>query len=403
MKKASAATPTWKTATAADGPRILVTAGESSGDLYAALLVEALRRRLPAATFFGCAGPRMRAAGVEPVVDAESLAVVGLVEVVSHIPRIYREFRKIVAEARRRRPDLAILTDSPDFNLRLAGPLARLGVPIVYLVAPQVWAWRKGRLRSIRRHIRRLLCIFPFEEDFFRRHGVAACYIGHPLAHLVRPTLSREDFLQKHRLPHDRPLVVLLPGSRPGEIRRHLAPLREAAKRLLQAQALSFVLALAPGTALAADLRTFWEPFRPPAIQVIEGDTWNAIAHADLALAASGTVTVEAALLGTPMVVFYRVSTLSWLLGRFLVDVPFYSMVNLIAGRQVVPELMQNEVSGESLAEHGRRLLADEEARRRMKADLAGVARALSGDQEPIEKAAACVVELLPRGFPNVR
>jgi lipid-A-disaccharide synthase len=361
--------------------------------------VAALRRRLPAATFFGCAGPRMRAAGVEPVVEAESLAVVGLVEVVSHIPRIYREFRKIVAEARRRRPDLAILTDSPDFNLRLAGPLARLGVPVVYLVAPQVWAWRKGRLRSIRRHIRRLLCIFPFEEEFFRRHGVPALYIGHPLARLVRPTLSRQEFFEKHRLPADRRLVVLLPGSRAGEIRRHLAPLGEAAELLLRTGALCCVLALAPGTGSFI----FWEPFRRPAIQVIEGDTWNALAHADLALAASGTVTVEAALLGTPMVVFYRVSTLSWLLGRFLVDVPFYSMVNLIAGRPVVPELMQNEVSGESLAEHGRRLLADEEARRRMQAELARVARALSGDQDPIEKAAACVVELLPRGFQDVR
>jgi len=395
MRKASAATPISKTVTAADGPSILVTAGETSGDLYAARLVEALRRRLPRASFFGCAGPRMRAAGVEPVVDAASLAVVGLVEVVSHIPRIYREFRKIVGEARRRRPDLAVLTDSPDFNLPLARSLARLGVPVIYLVAPQVWAWRKGRLRSMRRVIRRLLCIFPFEEEFFRRHGVAAQYIGHPLAHRVRPTLSRADFLRKYHLPDDRPLVVLLPGSRAGEIRRHLAPLAEAAERLRRTEAVCALLALAPGTGGV----TFWEPFRWPAIQVIEGDTWNAIAHAEVALAASGTVTIEAALLGTPMVVFYRVSPLSWLLGRILVDVPFYSMVNLIAGRPVVPELMQNEVSGESLAEHGRRLLADEEARRRMKAELAEVARALSGDEDPIEKAAACVIELLPRGF----
>ncbi len=402
MKRASAATPISKTATVADRPRILVTAGEASGDLYAAQLVEALRRRLPAASFFGCAGPRMRSAGVEPVIDASSLAVVGLVEVLSHIPRIYGEFRKIVAAARRRRPDLAILTDSPDFNLRLARALARLGVPIVYLVAPQVWAWRKGRLRRLRRDVRLLLCIFPFEEEFFRRHNVPALYIGHPLARLARPTLTREEFLRKYRLAGDRPIVALLPGSRAGEIRRHLPHLVEAARRLAADRALSFVLALPPGSWAAAGLGRFWEPFASETIQVIEGDSWNAIAHAELALAASGTVTIEAALLGTPMVVFYRVTTLSWLLGRLLVDVPFYSMVNLIAGRPVVPELIQNEVSGESLAAEGRRLLGGEEARRRMKQELARVAAALSGEEDPFEKAAASVVELLPKGFYDV-
>jgi lipid-A-disaccharide synthase len=344
----------------------------------------------------------MRSAGVEPVVDASRLAVVGLVEVLSHVPRIYLEFRRLVAAARRRRPDLAILTDSPDFNLRLAGPLARLGVPIVYLVAPQVWAWRQGRLRQMRRHVRRLLCIFPFEEEFFRRHGVPALYIGHPLARLVRPTLTREEFLRRYRLPADRPIVVLLPGSRRGEVRRHLPLLVDAARRLAGTQALSFVLALAPGSWDGAGSGRFWEPFPPATIQVIEGDTWNAIAHAELALAASGTVTVEAALLGTPMVVFYRVSTLSWLLGRLLVNVPFYSMVNLVAARPVVPELIQNEVSGESLAAEGRRLLADDEARRRMKEELARVAAALTADADPFEKAAASMVELLPRGFYDV-
>jgi lipid-A-disaccharide synthase len=378
-------------------PRILVCAGETSGDLYAAHLVGALRRRLPGAAFFGCAGPRMREAGVEAVVDASSLAVVGLVEVLTHIPRIYGEFRKILAAARARRPDIAILTDSPDFNLRLAPRLRRLGIPVVYLVAPQVWAWRKGRIRAIRRHISRLLCIFPFEEDFFRRHGVPTLYIGHPLARLVRPTLAREEFFRKHRIPGDRPLIVLLPGSRPGEIRRHLAPLAAAVTRLRQAQAISFVVALPP--AVAPPVARFWEPFDRAPIQVIEGDTWNAIAHARLALAASGTVTVEAALLGTPMVAFYRVTPVSWWLGRFLVDVPYYSMVNLIAGRQVVPELMQNEMTGEALAAEARRLLADESARLRMRQELARVAAALAGDEDPIEKAASAVAGLLPKGF----
>ncbi len=405
MKRASAVTPTSRTATAASAgpllaPSIFVSAGEASGDLYTAHLVEALHRRLPEASFFGCAGPRMRQAGVEAVVDASSLAVVGLVEVVQHIPRIYGEFRKLVACARARRPQLAILTDSPDFHLRLAARLRRLGIPILYLVAPQVWAWRKGRIRLLRRHLDRLLCIFPFEEEFFRRRGVEARYIGHPLARLVRATLTHDQFLRKYRLPSDRPLIVLLPGSRPGEIRRHLPPLAAAVERLLQAQAASFVLALPPGVAPAVGAR-FWEPFDRTPIQVIEGDTWNAIAHARLALAASGTVTVEAALLGTPMVAFYRVSRLSWRLGRFLVDVPFYSMVNLIAGKRVVPELMQNELTGEALAGEALRLLSEESARR-MREELALVAAALSGDRDPIEEAASAALELLPRGKRDV-
>ena len=171
-------------------PTILVSAGEASGDLYASLVVEELRRTLPGTEFFGCTGPRLRAAGVRTVVDAASLAVVGLVEVVSHIPRIYGEYRKLLAAAAAGKPDLAILTDSPDFHLRVARKLHRQGIPVVYLVAPQAWAWRKGRVREMCRTIHRLLCIFPFEEEFFTRHGVRTTYIGHPLAGLVRPTLS---------------------------------------------------------------------------------------------------------------------------------------------------------------------------------------------------------------------
>src|SRR5580700_6416692 len=181
--------------------RILVSAGEASGDLYASLLVEELRRLWPDAQFFGCTGPHMRRAGVETVVDAASLAVVGLVEVLAHIPAIYGEYRKLLAAARRTRPALAILTDAPDFHLRLARKLHRQGIPVVYLVAPQVWAWRKGRLPSMRRTLRHILCIFPFEEEFFRAHQVPASYIGHPLAGLAKPRLSRAEFFRKHRLP----------------------------------------------------------------------------------------------------------------------------------------------------------------------------------------------------------
>jgi lipid-A-disaccharide synthase len=371
--------------------RILVSAGEASGDLYASLVVGELRRILPETEFFGCTGPRLRAAGVRTVVDAASLAVVGLVEVVSHIPRIYGEYRKLLAEARRTRPDLAILTDSPDFHLRVARKLHQQGVPVVYLVAPQAWAWRRGRVRQMRRTIRRLLCIFPFEEEFFTRHGVDATYIGHPLAGLVRPALSRDEFFRKHRLSAERPLITVLPGSRRGEAARHLPALLDAAQRIYREQAVNLVL---PASATTGAAFFTGRMGRSP-IQVIEGASWDAMAHADLALAASGTVTVEAALLGTPMVTFYKVTAVSWLAGRFLVDVPFYSMVNLIAGRAVVPELMQGRMTGENLAREALRLLADGPARAEMKAGLAEVRRKLAGGAAAPERAALAIKGIL--------
>jgi lipid-A-disaccharide synthase len=376
---------------------ILISAGEASGDLYAALLVQELRRIWPDAQFFGCTGPHMREAGVETVVDSASLAVVGLVEVVAHIPRIYGEFLKLQAAAERRRPDLAILTDSPDFHLRLARKLHRQGVPVVYLVAPQVWAWRKGRLAGMRRTLRHVLCIFPFEEEFFRGHGVPATYIGHPLAGRVKPSLSRTEFFRKHRLPLGRPLISVLPGSRRGEAARHLPPLLDAVGRIYRDQAASFILP----AAATAGAGFFRERIGGAPIKVIDGENWDSIAHADLALAASGTVTVEAALLGTPMVTFYKVTAASWLMGRLLVRVPFYSMVNLIAGRAVVPELMQSNLTGERLAAEAQRLLGDEFARTRMRADLAEVAARLSGpgrpspQGEPMTRASAIIVNLM--------
>jgi lipid-A-disaccharide synthase len=370
---------------------ILVSAGEASSDRYAAMLVEELRRVWPDARFFGCAGPRMRAEGVEPVIEAESLAVVGLVEVIAHLPRIWRQYRKLLAAARKTRPQLAILTDSPDFNLRVARRLKAMGVPVVYLVAPQVWAWRKGRIPLMRRTISRLLCIFPFEEAFFRKNGIAAEYIGHPLAGQIRPRLEKSEFFRKHRLAPNRQLVTVLPGSRKGEAARHLPALVEAVERIYRQQATHFLLPAAETTGAAF----FRERIGRAPIQVIEGETWEAIAHADLALAASGTVTIEAALAGTPMITFYKVNAVSWLLGRLLVRVPFYSMVNLVAEHAIVPELMQDRMTGKELAANALWLLQDEPARSRMRQDLAEVARRLAGGGRAMEKAAGLVEELM--------
>jgi lipid-A-disaccharide synthase len=372
-------------------PRILVSAGEASGDLYAALVVEELRRIWPDAEFFGCTGPRLRAAGVSTVVDAASLAVVGLVEVVAHLPRIYGEYRKLLAAADRRKPDLAILADSPDFHLRVAKQLHDRGVPVAYLVAPQVWAWRKGRLKTMRRVLRHLLCIFPFEQEFFEREGVSATYIGHPLAALVKPSMQKDEFLQKHGLDLARPLVAVLPGSRRGESARHLPALMDAAARLTRERPVNLLLPASATTGAAF----FRQRLGDSPIRVIEGESWDAMAHADLALVASGTVTVEAALLGTPMVTFYKVTGASWALGKVLVDVPFYSMVNLIAGRAVVPELMQGQMTGERIALEAHRLLTDPAARLQMQAGLAEVRAKLSGGGNAPQRGATIIRGML--------
>ena len=323
----------------------------------------------------------MRAAGLREIIRVEDLAVVGIAEVVGHLPRIWGKFRELLAAARREKPDLAILTDAPDFNLRVAKKLKKMGVPVVYLVAPQVWAWREGRVKTMRCTIDRLLCIFPFEEAFFRERGVPVTYIGHPLAARVRPRLTREEFFRKHNLPRDRPLVTVLPGSRPSEVLRHIPPLVRAAELLSKDRKLSFILPASPHCGAAF----FDTALAGSPIRAIEGEAWDALAHCDLALAASGTVTVEAALVGAPMVTFYKVTPLTWAIGKPLVKVPFYSMVNLIAGRGIVAELIQDDMTGERIAAEAGRLLDGGADRVKMKEGLAGVAARLGAGSSGVD------------------
>lgn len=387
---------------------ILISAGEASGDLYAAKLVEELRRRYPDARFFGCAGPRMRAAGVEAVVESESLAVVGLVEVLEHLPRIYGEFRKLVRAMEARKPRLAILTDSPDFHFRVAAQAKKRGIPVGYLVAPQVWAWRKGRVKTMKKIIDELLCIFPFEPDFFHTQGMPqATYIGHPLAWMAGPSMGREAFFAKRGLDPAKPLVTLLPGSRIGEVGRHMPAVVDAVELIRREVDANIVWAAPAGFLARVGAKydgmfpgsTFRERISRASIQTVEGETWDAIAHATLALAASGTVAMEAALMGTPMVTFYKVSPVSWKLGRWLVDVPYFTMVNLVAGRRIVPELMQNEGDGPGLAEAALRLLKDKAAQTAMRTELSTIQTTLRGEMDPIARAA----ELLAvRFFPEI-
>ena len=369
--------------------RILVSAGEASGDLYAARVVEILKSRHPEAEFFGVAGPRMQAAGVRTVIDQRKLAVVGLIEVVPHIPRIFGILNTLTREAERQKPDLAILTDSAGFHLRLAKRLRKLGVPVIQLIAPQAWAWREWRVKTMRATLAHLLCILPFEEKFFRDRGVPTTYIGHPLAHIVRSKVSREELLARLGLAAETRIVVLLPGSRKGEVARHVPEVVAAARKLRDQAQITPILAL-PGGFGAAQC-DFLEPFRAASIQLIEGLTWDVLAHADLALAASGTVTIEAAMLGTPMVTYYRVNAISWYLGRWLVKAPFLSMVNLVAGREIVAELIQHDMTSDAIATEGLRLLQDQAARADMKAGLAEVVAKLSSEHDPMETAAGCI------------
>ena len=328
----------------------------------------------------------MQAAGVRPIVDQRSLAVVGIIEVIPHIPRILLELRKLVRACAADPPDIAILTDSPSFHLPLARKLKRQGLPIVYLVAPQAWAWKQGRVKTMRATLSRLLCIFPFEEEFFRKHDVPTTYIGHPLSRLAKPKLTRAEFCSKLGVPEVSRLVALLPGSRHGELARHLPVLLEAVKLIRQRHPVTFVLPLPAGFGLQNT--RFWKPVQAESIKVIEGHTWDALAQAELALAASGTVTIEGAMLGTPMVTFYRVNALSWYLQRWRVRTPFLTMVNLVAGRQVVPELIQDDMTADRIASEALKLLENVEAMRTMRAGLTEVAKSLASDRDPMETAA---------------
>ena len=343
-------------------PRLLISSGEPSGEFYAAELVAELRWRHPDLEAFGLGGDRLAAENVRLLAHLKDLAVVGLFEVLSHLRRIKGLFDSVVAEAARVRPDVAVLIDYPDFNLRLAHELKKLGIPVVYYVSPQLWAWRGGRIKQVKRDVAKMLVIFPFEEKIYRDAAVPVTFIGHPLAEHVRPPTDRSAAVSSLGLDPARPVIALLPGSRNKEVGFNLPPIVGAVKLLREKRPdLQFVLASAP------HLRegTFDEA-RAAGMTVIEGATRDVLAAARVAIVASGTATVETALTGTPMVVVYRLSALTYTLGKPLVRVKNYAMVNLIAGRVVVPELIQNDFTPARVAEETLRILDEGEPRRRM-------------------------------------
>jgi lipid-A-disaccharide synthase len=338
----------------------MVVAGEASGDHHAAAVVHALRRSCPQASFFGMGGSQMRDAGVETIFDAHQIAVMGISEVLGRLPRILRALSGLARLARERRPSAALLVDLPDFNLRLARRLHQLGIPVIYYISPMVWAWRQGRTRQIARNVERLLCIYPFEEPFLRARGVAASYVGNPLLDEPEPPAPAEAQHQLGLLPGV-PTLALLPGSRESEVRRLFVPMLEAADRLRGNGSLQIVVPVA-STLDEALLRRLASN-RPRDLHFHRGATAVALAAADLALVASGTATLEVALAGLPMVVVYRTSWLSWLVGRLLVRVRHVAIVNLLAGQRLVPELIQGAMTPRAMAAELDRVWHDQSQR----------------------------------------
>jgi len=372
---------------------LLISAGEASGDMYAARLATALRARADV-RLFGMGGPHMRDAGVDIIVDSADVALVGLLEVVYKMPALNRAWRRLLAETRGRKPALAILTDFPGFHLHLSRALKHKGVRNVYFVCPQFWAWRPRRVNLVRRRFERGLCIFPFEVDFYRKRGVPVDWIGHPLVEQVHPTMSRAEFAKQHNLDAAKPIIALLPGSRPGELTQHMPVLMKAAAKLhAAAPERQFALALASG--LASDLVNPYLRADVP-VSVISGSTYNVLAASDVAVVSSGTATVEAALIGAPMVVIYRVAPLTAWIARRLVRTPYFAMVNLIAGKQIVPELIQDNFTPDRVAQEVERLLNSPEARNEMRRELAQVRERL-GPPGAIDRAADIIASMITR------
>lgn len=378
--------------------------------MYGAQLIEAIRQAAAGQTgavvptpplqleFFGVGGERMRAAGCDTVVDAKDLSVVGITEILSRLPKIYGLYKRLIAEAGKRKPDLAVVIDSPAFNWRVARRMKKRGIPVVYYVAPQFWAWRQGRVRLLRDYIVKALVIFPFEESFYRDRGVDATFVGHPLADLPQPAIRRSEYAGQFQLDPAKYWITLMPGSRVKEVRMNLPTMLEAAAQL--GGDYEFLLPVAP----TLD-RRFLEQLTSRQKITLVPESLPALWHSRSGIVASGTATVEAAMMRTPFVMVYRVSSLTYRLGKPRVKVPHFAMVNLIAGREIVPELVQQDFTGANVAGRVRELLADGPPRERMLDGLAEVKTKLHAPegevegaaQSPADRAAEIILGLLRR------
>lgn len=371
--------------------KLMLVAGEASGDTLGAALLADLRQRLPGLQAVGVGGAKMRAEGMVCVADVNDLSVIGLVEVFRCLPRLIRVFRKLLALLRQDPPDLLVTIDLPDFNFMLARRAKKLGIRVVHYVSPQVWAWRRGRVYKIARWVDHLMVLFPFEAACYEGTGLAVDFVGHPLVEHTRLTVSRQVLRRGYGVGEGEKLVVLLPGSRHSELKRLLGGMVEACRILSADPSLRFVLALAD-TLSEADVRAHWPVGAGPVIELVSGQTYGLLAAADAALVASGTATLEAALLGAPMVVVYRVNRWSYWIGRRVIQVPWISLVNIVAGRALVAERIQEMANPGQLAADVRHLLQDDALVGEMRLGFDEIRQKLA---PPPRGAAAVVMELI--------
>jgi lipid-A-disaccharide synthase len=375
-------------------PRLMIVAGEPSGDAHAAALVDALRTIDSELSFFGATGPLMRAAGVETIVNSDDLAIMGIVEVGRVFPRFLRAFRKLRDAAISKSPDAVILVDWPEFNLRLASNLHRRGLRVIYYISPQLWAWRPGRVSKIKENVDLLLSILPFEVEWYKAHGVDHVeFVGHPLSGEVKARFGREEFCRRNDLDPARAIVSFLPGSRQKEVERILPPMLDTIEELRSVRPdVQAVIVVAP----SRSVQETYELMARHAAQgatLVQQQTREALAASEAAAVASGTATLEAALLETPMVVVYKESPVNWhTLGR-LITVQHYGLVNLVAGKEIARELMQDDLTGENLGHELLKLL-EAERNRKAREDLRAVADRL-GEPGASQRAAQVIVNFL--------
>ena len=373
----------------------MIVAGEPSGDAHAAALVNALCRREPQLECFGATGPLLRAAGVEPLIKTDALAILGILEVTRALPKFLDVFRKLKQAAIERSPDAVVLVDWPEFNLRLASALHRRGVKVIYYVSPQLWAWRPRRIGTIKRDVDLLLSILPFEAEWFKARGVDHVeFVGHPLAGEVKARFDREEFCRRNGLDPARPIVSFLPGSRHKELERILPPMLAAIETLSWVRSdVQCVIVVAPSRTIEETREIVNRQNGASAIKLVQGETREALAASDAAAIASGTATLEAALLQTPMVVVYKESAMNWhTLGR-LITVSHYGLVNLVAGKEIARELMQNDLNAGNLTDELLKLL--EPANNKLaRKQLSEVAHRL-GEGGASERAADSVLRFL--------
>jgi lipid-A-disaccharide synthase len=399
--------------------QILISAGEASGEMYGAQLIEALRARVgmrldpvragqgPAATpimpleFFGAGGERMRVAGCDIIVDAKDLAVVGITEILSHLPKILGLFRELIRAADQKHPAVAIVIDSPAFNWRVARQMRKRCIPVVYYVCPQFWAWRQGRVKLLRKYVNKAIVIFPFEEKFYRDRGVDATFVGHPLADMPVPDISREAYAAQNQLDATKQWITLMPGSRRKEVRMNLPTILESAERMGGGYEFLLPVARTLDSSFFKELiESLIRTRRATSLQKslhLVPEALPALHHSRAGIIASGTATVEAALMGTPFVMVYRVSALTYALGKPRVKVPYFAMVNLIAEEEVVPELVQHKFTAENIIAAMNEITSDGEPRARMITRLAAVKARLQqggGGMHPAEAAADIIFDL---------